>query len=135
MSLRNLCSVAAATAALFWVSAATAGPDVAGTVIIDEPNGIGGICAAPCYRIEKAFEVYLDGNPTTPAGPNCPAGDNTYLYTLTHIGGSSFPFPVISFELEVPVMPSSSRMWPPTSTGFEKSLCAWTARRCSRPTL
>ncbi len=46
-------------------SLASAAPDVAGSTIIDEPNGSVGLCDAPCHRIEKSFEVFLDGNPTS----------------------------------------------------------------------
>ena len=77
---------AAGFALVMAASAAWAAPDLSGTVIIDEPNGSAGLCNAPCYRIEKSFEVFLDGNPTGPGV--CAAGENTYLYTLTHIGGN-----------------------------------------------
>jgi hypothetical protein len=79
---------------------ASAQPDVAGSVIIDEPDGFPGICNAPCYRVENQFEVFLDGNPTAPGV--CPAGNNTYVYTHTHLGGSGPTVPgVTKFELEV----------------------------------
>ena len=73
----------------------------AGTIVIDEPTGIPGFCL-PCYRIEKAFEVYNPGNATVPAGPNCAVGEYTFIYTLTHIGGSNgaIPFPVNQFSLD-----------------------------------
>ena len=85
--------------------AAWGAPDLSGTVIIDEPNGSFNLCDAPCYRVEKAVEVFLNGNPTGPGV--CAAGENTYLYTLTHIGGNptTFPgnpiLPILRFEVEV----------------------------------
>ncbi len=95
--------IAAATSvlALFAATATWAAPDVAGTTVVNEDNGFPPTCNQPCFSIEKSFEVYLDGNPTAPGV--CPAGNNTYVYTFTHIGGSG-PFvpDVTSFELGVP---------------------------------
>jgi len=87
----------------FVTSAASAGPDLSGSGNISEPNGFPGVCDAPCYTVTKAFEVYFDGNPDGPGV--CAAGENSYVYTLTHTGGSGTPLgfipAVTQFELNV----------------------------------
>jgi hypothetical protein len=81
-------------------STATAQPDQTGSVVINEDTGFPGVCNAPCFSLQKDFELYLDGNPSGPGV--CAAGDNTYLYTLTHLGGSSAFVPAITkFEIAV----------------------------------
>ena len=57
-------------AVVLAAQAAWGAPDLSGTVIIDEPNGSFNLCDAPCYRVEKAVEVFLNGNPT---GMDCQA--------------------------------------------------------------
>jgi hypothetical protein len=91
---------------LLVAATAWADPDISGTRIISEPNGFPGVCDAPCYQVEKAYEVYLDGNPTAPGV--CAAGENTFVYTLTHIGGNPLlppnppiTLPVTGYEVEV----------------------------------
>ncbi|MEE2665080.1 MAG: hypothetical protein VX681_13265 [Myxococcota bacterium] len=81
-------------------SSANAQADYSGSAIINEPNGFPGVCTQPCFSIEKSFEVYLDGNPSGPGV--CAAGDNTYLYTLTHLGGTGPFVPALTkFSLSV----------------------------------
>jgi hypothetical protein len=78
---------------------ASAGPDQSGTSIVEEPNGFPGVCDQPCYRVEKSFEYWLPSNPDNPLPL---AGNNTYIYKISHIGGSS-PFvpALLAFELSV----------------------------------
>ena len=79
------------------------GGDQFGSVVINEDTGIPGFCDIPCFIVEKDFEVYLPGNPSAPGV--CAAGEVTYLYTITHIGGSNTPYPFIpavtEFEIGV----------------------------------
>lgn len=87
--------------ALMWLPlGAAAQPDASGSTDFNEPNGFPPICDAPCYTVQKSFEVYLDGNAGAPGV--CAAGQNTYVYTLEHLGGSSAFVPAItSFEVGV----------------------------------
>ncbi len=51
------------------------------TVKVSEDDGFLGVCAAPCYEIEKHVDVWAPGT-----GPNvCPATEYTYVYTLTNL--------------------------------------------------
>ena len=55
-----------------------------------------------CFNIGKTFDVYSPGMPLPGGAPvNLCAGDNTYLYTLTHVGGTlaSPGIPITQFEL------------------------------------
>ncbi len=72
--MRNfvLSALGAALLLALGTSVAWSQADVSGSVIIVEPNGFPGVCSQPCFTSEKTFEVYLAGNPTTPAGANCP---------------------------------------------------------------
>ena len=80
-------------------------PDVMQTATVSEDDGFPGICDAPCFSVEKTVEVYLDGNPSAPGV--CPAGTNTYVYTLTHLGPANAAFspftgaPISKFEIGV----------------------------------
>ncbi|MEE2674093.1 MAG: hypothetical protein VX466_09870 [Myxococcota bacterium] len=78
---------------------ASAGPDESGTSILEEPNGFPGVCDQPCYIVEKSFEYWLPSNPDNPLPL---AGNNTYIYRISHVGGSG-PFvpALIGFELSV----------------------------------
>jgi len=99
-------------ALLVGASSVNAQADHSGSAIIDEPNGFPGVCAQPCFSIEKSFEVYLDGNPSAPGV--CAAGDNTYLYTLTHLGGTG-PFVPALTKFSISVANASANV---TSAGF-----------------
>ncbi len=110
---------------------AQAAPDQSGSSIIDEPNGAPPFCTQPCYSVEKAFEVYLSGNPTVPAGPSCAAGENTYLYTISHIGGTG-PFvpSVTAFELGMAAADVSSAgfipgVLDPSATVIQANAVRW----------
>ncbi len=103
--LRRLVAVlvvlVAATATSAWAQ-----PDISASVIISEPDGLAGVCVAPCYEVDKTVEVYLDGNPSAPAV--CAAGQNTYVYTLTNLTNPpsaatlAFPgIPLTEFEISV----------------------------------
>lgn len=77
-------------------------PDVQGSAIIVEQNGFGGICGQPCYRVQKDYEVWLETNPGNPLPL---AGNNTYIYKLTHLGGAGPIIPgIIKFEMNVPMI-------------------------------
>ena len=81
------------------VGSALAGPDQSGTSFLEEPNGFPGVCDQPCYIVEKSFEYWLPDNPDNPLPL---AGNNTYIYKISHVGGSG-PFvpALIGFELSV----------------------------------
>jgi hypothetical protein len=60
-------------------------------VIISEDDGLPGVCAAPCFNIEKTNEVWYPGNTGRPAVDGeyvCSGSDYTYTYQLEHLGGS-----------------------------------------------
>jgi len=104
MKRRRLLNLLSSALIAFAMAAgvAYAGPDETGSVIIDEPNGVPGLCDAPCYSVQKEFEFWLDTNPDNPLiSPN--PGEHTYIYKLTHLGGSSTIFvpAVVGFQLFV----------------------------------
>ncbi len=77
-------------------------PDVQGFVTIVEPDGVGGICNQPCYTVQKDFEVWLENNPGNPLPL---AGNNTYLYKLTHLGGAGPIVPgITNVEMNIPLI-------------------------------
>lgn len=86
----------------FGAAPASAVPDESGSADIAEPNGFPGVCDQPCFVARKTFEVFLSGNPDAPAGAACPAGTNTYIYKIEHLGGSGPFVPALtSFEISV----------------------------------
>jgi len=92
------CAVALGT---LYVPAAAAVPDAFGSTQIIEPNGFPGVCNQPCYTVTKTYEVYSATNPDNPLPL---AGNNTYVYTLTHDGGSAgsaFVPALTQFEMAV----------------------------------
>ena len=104
MKARRLLNLLSSALIAFAMAAgvAQAGPDETGSAVIDEPNGVQGLCDAPCYSIQKDFEFWLDTNPDNPlVSPN--AGEHTYIYKLTHLGGSSTVFvpAIVGFQLIV----------------------------------
>ena len=113
-----LIGFAAGFASLALAGAAQAGPDESGTAIIDEPNGIPGICDQPCYSVTKEYEVWLEGNPDS---PDPLAGNNTYVYRLTHSGGTGTPLgiipPLLGFELSVDTTQVTAAGYIGTSSG------------------
>ena len=94
-------SATAALLVLGGVGPAAAQPDVSGASVISEDDGFPNVCTAPCYNVDKTVDVYFDGNPSAPGV--CPAGNNTYVYTLTHTGGTlpSPNIPLTEFEVGV----------------------------------
>ncbi len=102
MKTRRLFQLLSSALIAFAMAAgvAQAGPDETGSAVIDEPTGVPGLCDAPCYSVQKDFEFWLHDNPDNPlVSPN--AGEHTYVYKLTHLGGSSTIFVpgVIGFNL------------------------------------
>ncbi len=84
--LRSMPCWLVAALGLSLAPVAHAAPDLSLVSIVHEDDGLSGVCDAPCFSLEKRADVFLDGNPTAPGV--CPAGSNTYVYTLTHLGGS-----------------------------------------------
>ena len=84
---------------LLLASTASAGPDYAGSSDLIEPNGFPGVCNQPCYVAGVETEVWLPSNPDNPL-PS--VGNNTYIYRVSHTGGSG-PFvpALLNFELEI----------------------------------
>ncbi len=79
---------------------AWAAPDLTFVSVVNEDDGFPGVCAAPCFSVQKTADVFFAVNPTGPGV--CGAGQNTYLYKLTHLGGSVNPAPPVNrFELNV----------------------------------
>lgn len=94
-----LIGLAMVLASVVTNSVANAAPDVSGCGTIDEPNGFTGVCGQPCFSVSKCFEVWFPNNPGNPLPL---AGNNTYIYKLTHLGGSGPFVPgLVAFELSV----------------------------------
>jgi len=88
--------------ALGMAPLAGAAPDQSGSVVIAEPNGFPGVCDQPCYTVTKSFEVWLSSNTDADNPGVCAGSDNTYIYKLSHDGGSSSNVPgIIGFEASV----------------------------------
>jgi hypothetical protein len=66
--------------------------DFTEVAIFHEDDGFPGVCAAPCFSVEKVLNFYDAGSTNDPG--YCAATEDTYVYTLTHIGGT-LPFPSI----------------------------------------
>ena len=81
--------------------AAHAGPDLEGSVDVEVPSGLPGLCDQPCYRVTKSFEYWLPDNPDNPLPLS---GNNTYIYKISHTGGTGTPLgfipAVTGFEIE-----------------------------------
>ena len=78
---------------------ALAAPDQAGSVVFQDPTGFPPACAAPCFIALKEFEVWLPDNPDNPFPL---AGNNTYIYKITHQGGTGPFIPALTrFEVQV----------------------------------
>lgn len=94
-SLATLCS----TMMMLIASPAWSGPDYASSSDLIEPNGFPGVCSQPCYVAGVETEVWLPSNPDNPL-PS--PGNNTYIYKVTHTGGSGPFIPaLLNFELAV----------------------------------
>ena len=83
---------------------AQSGDLASATVIISEANGFPGVCAAPCFEVEKQADVYSPGAPGNPGV--CGAGENTFIYTITNLAGApatlpSPGIPITEFEVGV----------------------------------
>ena len=85
---------------------ALAQPDFTETVVLSEDDGFPGICAQPCFEVEKTAEVYFSGNPSAP--PVCGPGENTYVYRITNLANPPSNatlappgIPITDFELAV----------------------------------
>ncbi len=104
MKTRHLLQLLSSALIAFAMAAgvAQAGPDGSGSAVIDEPNGVPGLCDAPCYSVLKSYEFWLQDNPDNPIVSAIP-GNHTYIYKLEHIGGSSTIFVpgIIGFSLVV----------------------------------
>ena len=83
----------------FTSTPAWSGPDYASSSDIVEPNGFPGVCSQPCYTANVETEVWL---PTNPDNPLPLAGNNTYIFRVSHAGGSG-PFvpALLNFEIAV----------------------------------
>ncbi len=78
----------------------SAPPDYDDVSSLIEANGFAGVCAQPCFIAGVSVEVWLPGNPSNPLPL---AGNNTYIYKVTHTGGGTNPFiPALTdFEINV----------------------------------
>ena len=105
--------------ALAATQPAIAGPDFSSSSDLIEPNGFPGVCTQPCYIAGVQTEVWL---PTNPDNPQPSAGNNTYVYKVSHTGGSGPIVPgVIGFDLAVDLAEVVSAGYLPTSPGVEPS--------------
>ena len=79
---------------------AGAAPDIIWSYVFAEDDGFPNVCTAPCFNVEKATEVWFAENTDPLKPPYCAPGEDTYVYTLTHLGGSLPPpnIPVTEFE-------------------------------------
>ncbi|MCS5637032.1 MAG: DUF11 domain-containing protein [Myxococcota bacterium] len=111
--------LAAAAIGLLASTAAWSGPDYAASSEITEPNGFPGVCNQPCYVAGIETEVWLPSNPDNPA-PS--AGNQTYVYKVTHTGGEGPLVPaLVNFELAVDLTEVASAGYIATSPGIEPS--------------
>lgn len=124
--MRYLATSFVATAFFLVASLAAAQPDSSDTQNIPEDDGFPPVCAAPCFTVEAVADVYLAENPSAP--DVCGAGENIYVYTVTHLGPANPAFApfagvaVIQFEVEVAssAVASAGSLLP--STGVTPSL-------------
>ncbi|HIL81599.1 MAG TPA: hypothetical protein EYG54_10125 [Myxococcales bacterium] len=92
-------ALASALLLAFASTPAWSAPDYASSSDIVEPNGFAGVCAVPCYTASIETEVWL---PTNPNNPLPLPGNNTYIFRVSHAGGSG-PFvpALLNFEIAV----------------------------------
>ena len=116
---RSLIVLAAAAIGLLAGTPAWSGPDYSASSDIIEPNGFPGVCAQPCYVAGIETEVWLPTNPDNPAPL---AGNQTFVYKVTHTGGSG-PFvpALLNFELAVDLAEVISAGVIATSPGVDPS--------------
>ena len=99
--------------------ARSAPPDYSSSSDLVEPNGFPGVCDSPCFIAAVSVEVWLPGNPSNPLPL---AGNNTYIYKLTHTGGSGAFVPALTdFEIEVDISQVSAAGHIASSPGIEPS--------------
>jgi len=99
--------------------AAWSAPDYAGSSELVEPNGFPGVCDQPCYIAGVETEVWL---PTNPDNPLPLAGNNTYVFKVTHAGGSGPFIPaLLNFEIAVDLNEVNDVGFLPTSGGVAPS--------------
>ena len=109
----------AAAIGLLASTPAWSGPDYAASSDMIEPNGFPGVCDQPCYVAGIETEVWLPTNPDNPA-PS--AGNQTYVYKVTHTGGSGPFIPaLLNFELDVDLAEVASAGFIAASPGVEPS--------------
>jgi hypothetical protein len=112
-------TVLAAAAGLLVATAAWSAPDYSASSVITEPNGFPGVCAQPCYEAGIETEVWLPSNPNNPV-PS--PGNQTYVYKVTHTGGSGPFIPaLLNFELAVDLAQVVSAGYISTSPGIAPS--------------
>jgi hypothetical protein len=77
------------------------------TTIFHENVGFPGVCTAPCFSVEKTVNFYDAGSASDPG--YCAATEDTYVYTLLHLGGSLPPpnVPVTELELSIQNAPTT----------------------------
>lgn len=98
---------------------ASAGPDFSGSSDLVEPNGFPGVCAAPCYTAGVETEVWL---PTNPDNPLPSPGNNTYVYKISHTGGTGpVVLALLAFDLSVDLSQVVAAGYLATSPGVEPS--------------
>ena len=97
--LRSSFAVALSTFGLLIASAAWSGPDYSSSSDLIEPTGFPGVCDQPCYIAGVETEVWL---PTNPDNPLPSSGNNTYVFKVSHTGGSGPFIPaLLNFEIDV----------------------------------
>jgi hypothetical protein len=71
------------------------------TTVIHEDDGFPGVCAAPCLSFQATIDFWCAGSLAAPG--YCSATEDTYVYTLLHIGGTLPPpnIPGTEFELAI----------------------------------
>ena len=112
--IRTLAFTALMTLPLLVGSLAWA--DFSDTIVIHESDGFPGVCNAPCFSVELHLDFYDAGSPNDPG--YCAATEDTYVYTLLHLGGTLPPpnIPVTEFELLIENAPTtvSTAFWDDT---------------------
>ena len=116
MQIHRACWVGLA-AALFVVAAGAPrawADDFTEVAIFHEDDGFPGVCDAPCFSVEKVLNFYDAGSPNDPG--YCAAGEDTYVYTLTHVGGTlpAPNIPVTEFEAAMDDALVASASWDAT---------------------
>jgi hypothetical protein len=99
--------------------AAWSAPDYSGSSDLIEPNGFPGVCDQPCYIAGVETEVWL---PTNPDNPIPSPGNNTYVFKVSHTGGSGPFIPaLLNFEIAVDLNEVNGVGFLPASGGVAPS--------------